>query len=347
MSRYLDFLFPILFILLALIFQPQDSRDSKSASERSKVPALTLCYLSSKDSSYLEQVLVENRKNPDRHLGLVEFAEFIVNKRVPNSAFKRSRLEFLLANRGRLTKCLLNKLKPVVLSLPAQGLAQFRENDWIPSDLYVEGLFKLIRGIPLSNQALKSIIEPLYLNNGETVADIGFADGQLTLAIAKEVGLEGKAIGIERSPALVDFLNFMSEELKLPQMEGRLYVHTDIIIPSNTLDAAFMRFVFSDVRDVVQPWVNSIFKAMKPGGRVVILQHYSPKKVQKNQELIERFLAGGELPVSPQAFCCWRSPEVVKKLCTNAGFKVHLLRKEVEPNHVYLFEVRKPGRDKI
>lgn len=302
----------------------------------------TLCYLTSGDTVYLNKIIEGNQNKPDKYLGIVDFAEFIVNKKMPSLPFEQARLKFLLENQERLARCLVEKLKSENLISHINNSTKVIEEEWIPTDLYIEGLFKLMRGIPKSEQELSSIIAPLHLRRGESVADIGFADGQLTVAMAKETGLEGRAVGIEISPVLVDFLNYMSRELNLPQLEGKLCGHTDIMFPADTLDAAFIRFVFSNLRDDPQSWVNSIFKAMRPGGRVVILQHYSPAETQKMQESIDRFMNGGVFPVSTEIPCSWRSPALVKQLCVNAGFKVYLLKEEIFPDHVYLLEVRKP-----
>jgi|GEM_PF-3524455 len=313
--------------------QSEDSRNSNYTNDPSIFPPI-IDYLSCGDTGYLQKVIEEDLYKPNKCFGLIDFAEFLTSQKLPESSFERTRLEFLLANKQKLLRCLKK-----ITKTPSSFTQKI---GWASSDLYVEGLFKLIRGILKDDEEIAETIEPLRLKKGEVTADIGFGDGQVTVAMANKVGKSGKAIGIEISPALVDFLNFSSKRLHLPQLKARLCVDTDIAVPKDSLDAAFISFVFSNLRDEAQPWTNSIFKAMKPGGRVIILQHYDPVDAADKKELIERFLHDdGALPVSKNLPCRWRSPDVVKKLCTNAGFKVVSLKEEIGPDHVYLLEVKK------
>ncbi|OGW75967.1 MAG: hypothetical protein A2Z72_04710 [Omnitrophica bacterium RBG_13_46_9] len=310
----------------------------KNAAQK-KARALTLRYLSSGKSVWLKKVLDKNRGKIDRNSALIEFAEFIVNDKPPDSPFGRSRLKFLMANRDDFMKCLEKGIRTPSL------FAQLKKGGWRRSDLYASGMLRLISSVPKSDSEYQSIINSLHLNNRDVIAVIGFGDSQLALAMANGVGREGKVIDFETLPTLVDFLNFMSEDLKLPQLEGRFCVRADIAIPPDYLDAALIRFASEDTGDYVRPWLDSIFKAMKPGGRAVILQPYSYKKVKRNTEFTKNTFLSEKLSALYKIPRAWWHPDITKKLCQDAGFEIHLFKEKSGLPRIYLLEVRKPGNN--
>jgi len=304
-----------------------------------RVLADALGYYSTGEARYLRKILSDEREQPSRYLGIVELAASVVNRRAPKSDLGKARLAYLLSVPGRLHQCLWMKT-------PEESRDQVHAlkpaDAGMPSDLYVEGLFKLVRCPATPVGELRKETQALSLKKGEAVADIGFGSGQHVFALAREVGASGKATGIEISPFLVDYLNFAAGALNLPQLEGRLGGHTDILVPEHTLDAVFIRHVFSNLREAAQPWVRSIFLAMKPGGRMLILQHYSPKEVAAHRAMIDAFIAGGDFPVAERIPCRLKSPEVVSRLCAKVGFEVVSVQENIAPDHVYALRVRKP-----
>ena len=304
-----------------------------------QVLADMLRYCSTDENRYLQKILDDNSARPSRYLGLVELAAFVLDKRVPESDLAKARLEFLRMVPGRLHQCLWKKIPPDQRDDP-----NMKEPAWdnVPSDLYVEGIFKLIRCPSTPVDELRGEVALLKVKPGETVADIGFGSGRYVFLLARQVGPSGKAVGVEISPCLVDYLNAAAGILELPQLKGVLGADKDIKVPAETLDAVFIRYVFSNLRDDPQPWVGSIFSAMKPGGRMLILQHYSPEDVERHKGMIDAFLAGGTFPVAKSIPCRLKSPEVVGKLCENVGFEVVSVQKNIAPDHVYALQVRKP-----
>src|SRR5262245_29519424 len=114
------------------------------------------------------------------------------------------------------------------------------------------------------------LIEVLQLKPGSTVAEIGAGGGELTLAIAKYVGTEGRVISSDLGSSRVESLRRAVEKgggTNVEVIEGH---ETRTNFPAGCCDAIFMRNVYHHFGD--PPSMNaSILSALKPGGRVAVI----------------------------------------------------------------------------
>jgi ubiquinone/menaquinone biosynthesis C-methylase UbiE len=114
------------------------------------------------------------------------------------------------------------------------------------------------------------IFEALELKAGQTVGEIGAGSGDLSLDAARLVGAQGKAytteLGDDRVKRLQDAVT------------GSGLTHITVVpgdpnktnLPDNCCDAIFMRNVYHHFADPAA--MNaSIFKSLKPGGRVAVV----------------------------------------------------------------------------
>lgn len=116
-------------------------------------------------------------------------------------------------------------------------------------------------------------LREMKLAGGERVIDVGSGLGQLTRAIARQVGPAGAVLGIERSPeqlteaqrlaaaageeSLADFRGGEAERLPLADDEW------------GTFDVAHTRFLLEHVRDPAAV-VRQMVRAVRPGGRIIL-----------------------------------------------------------------------------
>lgn len=116
-------------------------------------------------------------------------------------------------------------------------------------------------------------IRALRLQPGDRVLDIGSGLGQLTRAMAREVGAGGRVVGIERDPAQLEAARREAEahgeadrvEFRLGSAESPPLDRDE----RGTFDVAHARFVLEHVTDPGRV-VAAMVAAVRPGGRVVV-----------------------------------------------------------------------------
>jgi ubiquinone/menaquinone biosynthesis C-methylase UbiE len=114
------------------------------------------------------------------------------------------------------------------------------------------------------------LIDVLQLKPGHVVAEIGAGGGELTVALAKHVGPEGRVftseLGSDRIAKLRAAVS-RGDASNIQVVEGQ-EAHANL--PDGCCDAIFMRNVYHHFADPTT--MNASFmRALKPGGRVAII----------------------------------------------------------------------------
>ncbi|MDH3283225.1 MAG: arsenite methyltransferase [Acidobacteriota bacterium] len=112
-------------------------------------------------------------------------------------------------------------------------------------------------------------IELLDLQPGETVLDLGSGAGLDAILAAREVGPEGKVIGVDMTPEMLGRARQNAREAGLPQIEiveGRL---EHLPVPDASIDAVTSNCVINLVPDKARVF-REIARVLRPGGRLVI-----------------------------------------------------------------------------
>lgn len=112
----------------------------------------------------------------------------------------------------------------------------------------------------------RAVVEAADLRNGEAVLDVGCGSGATTFEAAWRVGPEGRAVGADISPALLELARRRAGE---DGLEGVDFVLTDA--QTHAFEAAFdavvSRFGVMFFPDPVAAFAN-LRGALKPGGRL-------------------------------------------------------------------------------
>ena len=121
----------------------------------------------------------------------------------------------------------------------------------------------------------RAVVEAADLRNGEAVLDVGCGAGATTFEAAWRVGPQGRAVGVDISPALVELARRRAGE---DGLEGVAFLLADAQthVFTGEFDAIVSRFGVMFFPDPVAAFAN-LRTALKPGGRL--------------------------------AFACWRGPE--------------------------------------
>ncbi len=128
-------------------------------------------------------------------------------------------------------------------------------------------------------QRVPDIFAALGVTAGSRVADVGAGDGFFTTRLAKAVGGEGRVYAVDISKSALDRLGRRVSDAGLTNVDPILGSPSDPRLPAATLDAALIVNAYHEMREH-QAMLAAIKAALKPGGRLVILESVMP--AQKN-----------------------------------------------------------------
>lgn len=133
------------------------------------------------------------------------------------------------------------------------------------------------------------------LRAGEVVVDLGCGGGLDVLLAAKRVGPDGKAIGIDMTPAMIDRARVGAAQVGVDNAEFHLAQIDEIPVPDSSVDCVISNCVINLVPNKARVF-REIFRILKPGGRVAIsdiaLKQSLPPQVASNLEAYVGCVAG-------------------------------------------------------
>jgi len=115
-------------------------------------------------------------------------------------------------------------------------------------------------GTPLSYAELKP---------GETVVDLGSGAGREVLLAAREVGPEGRAIGIDMTVEMIAAARENARRSDLSNAEFRLGEIEHMPVSDDSVDAVISNCVINLVPDKATAFAEA-FRILKPGGRMIV-----------------------------------------------------------------------------
>ena len=118
------------------------------------------------------------------------------------------------------------------------------------------------------------VMDALGVKTGQRVADIGSGFGYFTFHLAARVGAEGKVYAVDIDEEAITKVRERKEREKLSQVEAILGESADPRLPGE-LDAVLIVDTYHEFREYDQT-MKAIFRAIKPGGRLVIIDGEAP-----------------------------------------------------------------------
>ena len=122
----------------------------------------------------------------------------------------------------------------------------------------------------------KTLIEVLQLRPGSVVAEIGAGSGELTVALARHVGSDGRVYSSELGADRIQRLRAAVEKGAAPNVQVIEGHETRANLPEACCDAVFMRNVYHHFGDPAAMHA-SFLRALKPGGRIAVID-FGPRK---------------------------------------------------------------------
>ena len=123
------------------------------------------------------------------------------------------------------------------------------------------------------------VLELLDLREGMVVGDVGCGSGFYTEKFARAVGTSGRVWALDIQPEAVEFLRQRLQDPAFPNaaVVAPLYSRVDDTkLPPDTLDAALLShadfYVFPEMLPENVAFLASLFRTIKPGGALVVVQ---------------------------------------------------------------------------
>jgi len=122
-------------------------------------------------------------------------------------------------------------------------------------------------------QKPEDIAKLLELHAGEVVADVGAGTGYMTGVLSKAVGAGGKVYAEDITPGFLDEVRAKVATEKLTNVEIVLGTATDAKLPDACCDAILVLDAYHHF-EWPEPMLASMKKALKPKGRLVIVEFH-------------------------------------------------------------------------
>jgi ubiquinone/menaquinone biosynthesis C-methylase UbiE len=121
-------------------------------------------------------------------------------------------------------------------------------------------------------EAPDDAIDLIGVKKGSSVADIGAGSGYMTVKLAKRVGSAGVVYATDIQTAMIELLEKRIKSAKLTNVRSILGSTDDPRLEPASIDLALMVDVYHELSQP-QAMLRHIHDALKPGGRLVLLEY--------------------------------------------------------------------------
>ena len=133
------------------------------------------------------------------------------------------------------------------------------------------------------------------LKPGETVVDLGAGGGFDCFLAAKQVGENGKVIGVDMTPDMLTTARLNAEKMDAKNVEFRLGEIEHLPVADNSVDIIMSNCVINLSPDKLSVYRDA-YRVLKPGGRLAIADIVTtaplPEKIRKNMALVAACVGG-------------------------------------------------------
>ncbi len=151
------------------------------------------------------------------------------------------------------------------------GIGKFYLGREIAQVMGYQGAGWLERSRREGEERPQAAIAALNLKPTDTVADIGAGTGYFSFRMAALVP-QGQVLAVDVQPEMIKILNFLKTEKKIANVEAVLGSEQSPNLLPNRIDVALLVDVYHEFA-YPQEMMRAIGQALKPGGRVILLEY--------------------------------------------------------------------------
>jgi len=180
-------------------------------------------------------------------------------------------------------------------------------------------------------QKVSEIFKAMEVKEGSRVAEVGSGNGYFIVRLASVVGKTGRVFGVDVSESQVKRLTERLSEDGIENAEAVQGADDDPKLAAGSLDAVVVNDAYHEfVKHEVM--MAKIREALKPGGRLVMVDRYQPRRRKEPREkLVKDHMM---------------TPELAEEELRKAGFQIGGRRDEFiaqrEENFQWMITARKP-----
>ncbi|NJL28840.1 MAG: methyltransferase domain-containing protein [Thermoanaerobaculia bacterium] len=143
------------------------------------------------------------------------------------------------------------------------------------------------------------VVELMKVAPGMTVVDLGTGTGYFLPYLARAVGEQGKVLGLDVEPAMIEHVKMRAEKAGLANVEARTCAPDDPGLADASVDRVLIVDTWHHI-DSRPIYTQKLLRALKPGGEVVVVdftrdspQGPPPAMRLSAEEVIREMAAGG------------------------------------------------------
>ena len=150
-------------------------------------------------------------------------------------------------------------------------------------------------------EAPTEAIARLHLRPGDSVADVGAGSGYMTVRLARAVGPTGHVIAVDIQPEMIARLNERVRAEGLTNVTAILGAADDPRLADASVDLELLVDVYHEL-SAPQRMVRRLRAALKPGGRLVLLEYRKEDPSIPIREEHKMSVADAKAEIEPEGF---------------------------------------------
>ncbi len=170
----------------------------------------------------------------------------------------------------------------------------------IAQTMHYTGAPWLIRETREKEESTQRFLQELKVEKGWTLCDLGCGNGYYSLPLARMVGSEGKVIGVDIQPEMLEMLERRAAERGIQNIETLQGTFVDPRVDPNTIDLLILVDVYHEFSHPEQ-MLEKIRESLKPDGQVALLEFRAedpdvpikPEHKMSKDQIMKEYTANG------------------------------------------------------